>query len=249
MLTVIDVVKMKKGGFLLWIIVGFFAIIFYALAIILIFGSHININIGLSLSTEELKALPTFNKIIYSEDCLSTGTLGVLNSTKLDDVDGGGELDCAYLPGLGYSVKVEDLDTGKEWEFGYNGFRKKEYGDSLVLIRYPDGTIHNGRIKFYKFYSDPVVKSVYAAEKAWISSESVTVELRSEKKIIFKKNKVCYEKEDVHHCRKLLNSKLNIDDKKVFDPMKYKSVTFKKVATSSGIKLEVEFNRIPVMID
>lgn len=237
----------KKGGLILWTFVGALAIIFYVFAILLIFGSHININIGLSLSTEQLKTMPTFHKLISSRECLSTGRVGILNKTVLDDVNGGGELSCAYLPGVGYYTEINDLENNKKWSFGYEGQGSGLYSKSFVLIKYPNGEIHQGEVKFYSSLGDPVVKTVYAAEKAWMSSEPLTVDIISEKSITLKPKKVCYGNEDVNHCKKLMNSKLNVGtDGVVFDSSSYASITFSKTNVDNELRLNVKLNKIPV---
>jgi len=162
---------------------------------------------------------------------LSTGRIGILNKTALDTANKKGEMDCAYLPGIGYYVNVTDMENSKTWMFGYKGQDFEQYGKSMVLIKYPDGKTHNGIITFYKSSEDPVVRLVYGADKAWLSSEPAYVYVGGRKKIKLKENEICYEDYDAnYHCKKLLNAKLDVgEDGFVFNPGDDDYIGFSKI--------------------
>lgn len=221
----------KKGGTILWMFVGTVAIMLYIAAMIFIFGSLINIDVGVKNAIENTKAISLFHRLVTSRECLSTGRTGILNKTLLDRADGGGELNSAYLPGMAYWIEVKDLETGDEWKFGYKPTDKKyrdKYKETMILLKYPDNHINRGKISFYTMSEEPVVNLVYGAEKTWVGTEPKIVVPGGKTKIVLKENKVCHGNCVENTSRKLINSKLDVT-MKIFDPYEVSYVKYRKV--------------------
>ena len=171
----------------------------------------------------ELGKMYTLNKVISSTDCLSTGEVGVLDKTLLDNAAASGnELDCAKLPDFSHKVKVEDLTTPTEWVFGYTGFG--DWEDTMTTyVSIVDGdTIIPGKLSLKIMSSDSAILGgdelicfVGAAERAWVfdNYEAVCMfESSTSKKIKFDGDKICLEDSggNIIKCKDLVYSTTEI---------------------------------------
>ena len=76
-----------------------------------------------SMSSVQLGELYVLNKILTSNEGISTGETGVLNKTRLDDAHAdGGELECVYLLDYKHYIKIDDLSNGDGWDWYFGSF-------------------------------------------------------------------------------------------------------------------------------
>jgi len=179
-------------------------------------------------ASRELGKLYVMNKLITSKKCISTGETGVLNRTLLDEVDGLGELYCAYLPDYTHYVRVDDMTNGEgwDWEFGYEGstdwqddveFYGSVRGDYttipariMVTVSTKDPSVHGEG-------DDLIICMVGAAERAWKLGEKrktcrVSGKVIGDKNIHFYDDKICLEETDGTEIRCKSLNEAHIED-------------------------------------
>lgn len=172
---------------------------------------------GYEISSKKLGEMYILNKIITSKNCISTGETGILNETLLDDANGGGELECAYLPDFGHYVKVDDLSDGVgwNWEFGY---RRESRIGRYKFFEFPitikDGnTAKPGKIRLgvVSGKDDLIIYLAGQAERAWIKTAPggifeknfIAPETVESFNVEFDGDKICEKNKE---CKKLLNA-------------------------------------------
>lgn len=216
---------MKKGSVLITLLTSGAIIIGMVFIIYLLFNTaELRVD-AYAEAMMQTNKFSIFHKITSSRDCISTGDIGTLNKTLLDEAAAdGGELECAYLPDCAHYVKVDNLENGEgwDWKFGLMGYGK--FLDEIELyVTIDDGerTVP-GLMSVEVNCKDPAINGIDdnflvcltgAAERAWVKGELMkTCNVGDQKMaaknmyIFFHENEICLEDGD---CRQLRYAVMN----------------------------------------
>ncbi len=210
---------MSKGSTLVTLLTSGFIIICLVFIVMLLYNTAELRVESYAEATMQTSKFYIFQKIASSKSCLSTGDMGALNKTLLDDAAAdGGELECAYIPDCAHYVRVDNLENGKswDWEFGLEGYGKfRDKVETHVTIDDGNKAVP-GLMSVEINCKDPTINELEdnflvclaaAAERAWIKGElTKTCNVGDEKmlmktmSIYFKPDEICLEDGD---CRRL----------------------------------------------
>ncbi len=122
--------RISNKGFGINTITCLFAFILLVFAIVFSIGFIAGIakqeERGAEDVTQHLIHMAVLNRILTSKDCFSTGEMGILNKTLLDN----GDIECAKMYTVDFDMNIKS--SSNSWNFKYN-LGEKEPMKSLIL--------------------------------------------------------------------------------------------------------------------
>jgi len=126
--------KISNKGFGINTITCFFAFILLVFAIVFSIGFITGIakqeEKGAQDVTQHLIHMAMLNRILTSKDCLSTGEMGILNKTLLDEKKS--DIECAKMYTVDFDLSIKSIKSPHEnWKFEYS-LGKEEPKESII---------------------------------------------------------------------------------------------------------------------